>query len=202
MFRMKIRRFAFVLACAVPVFTAAQATKRPAATTKVLTTYTDPANGVSFKYPAAWTIVREPSFYLPPLISLPQQSPQAVVSLSPSGDYLKTNLGGLEFTYVTLRLPSQASCLQRITEDIREDNRSRSMGRNSSIPIQATRDSVTRPIGTSTRPIAMERAFSSKPPSTRSVPTPTTAEPNSLLTNQKFSRALSMQSSRPSKSGP
>jgi hypothetical protein len=121
MFRMKIRRFAFVLACAVPVFTAAQATKRPAATTKVLTTYTDPANGVSFKYPAAWTIVREPSFYLPPLISLPQQSPQAVVSLSPSGDYLKTNLGGLEFTYVTLRLPSQASCLQRITEDIRED---------------------------------------------------------------------------------
>jgi hypothetical protein len=116
---MKSRRFALALAFCLSIFASAQATKLPAAAEKIPTrTFVDAANGISFKYPAAWTMSHEPSFYLAPLISLPKQSAQTIVFFSPSGDSLNTNLGGLEFTYVSLPQPSQTSCLQRITKDM------------------------------------------------------------------------------------
>jgi hypothetical protein len=82
-------------------------------------TYTDSARGVSFDYPAAWSLSQKPSFYLQPLIFYPQQSVHAIVQFHSSDNlYAKTNLDGLEFTYVVLPQPSQASCLQRIAKDM------------------------------------------------------------------------------------
>jgi hypothetical protein len=193
MCRMKIRRSALVLSCCPLFFLAAQAPKQaaPPAGKVSLKIYSDSTNGVSFSYPADWKMSREPSFYLAPLIFYPQQSAQAIVFYGPSGTHLETNFAGLEFAYVARSEPDQVSCLQHVTKDIDPKER-----RLETVTINGTR------FGTSTRPIAIEPAFSSKPPSTRSVLTPTTAEPNSPLPSQRLSRDLSTPSSKLSKSRP
>jgi hypothetical protein len=100
----------FVVAIAataqVPQPDAATAASAPAVPLK---TYTDPANSVSFQYPAAWTLSQQGAFYAPPSIIQPDQPPQAVVSFSPAGsDFSHTNLAGLEFTYVASHSPRNA----------------------------------------------------------------------------------------------
>ena len=119
---MKMRRFAF--ACCPLFFIVAPATKPPIPATKaLLKQYSDPTNGVSFKYPADWKMSRDPSFYLQPAIFYPQQSAQAVVSFSPSGTLRETNFDGLEFAYVALPEPNQASCLEHVTKEIDPEER-------------------------------------------------------------------------------
>src|ERR1700733_4333655 len=124
MYPMRIRRSIFALCCCPFFFIAAQTPERPASATKApLKIYSDPTNGVSFNYPADWKMSREPSFYLQPLIFYPQQSAQAIVSFRPSGDHQETNFDGLEFVYVVLPEPSQASCLQHVTKDVDPEER-------------------------------------------------------------------------------
>ena len=87
-------------------------------------TFTDSVNGVSFTYPSVWTLSRQPSFYLPPLIVTPEIPAQAIAFFSPSGNlYSKTNLGGLEFTYVATPESTQASCLNRVTRNLNPGSR-------------------------------------------------------------------------------
>ena len=208
MCRMKIRRSALVLCCCPLFFLAAQTPKQsaPRAARVSLKIYSDSTNGVSFSYPADWKMSREPSFYLAPLIFYPQQSAQAMVFRRPSGTLLETNFAGLEFAYVARSEPDQVGCLEHITKDI--DPKERRLetvtinGTRFSISLPGTQDFATRRVGASMRPIAIEPAFSSRPPSTRSVLTPMTAELNSPLPSQRLSFDRSTPSSKLSKSRP
>jgi hypothetical protein len=114
------RFFAAIILCLTGIAPVAssQATRNQPVGAKVpMKVFTDPATGVSFDYPAPWTLTHQASFYLSPMILIPDQAAQAIVYFNPAGNlYSKTNLGGLEFTYLALPESNQASCLKSVVQ--------------------------------------------------------------------------------------
>jgi hypothetical protein len=103
--------------------------KTPSAAHDVPTlTYRDPANGVSFRYPAAWTLSQENTFMEPPGILEsgvpgPRRAATAVATFSSAGNYYaKTNLTGLEFTYVVLPQRSAEECASMANANLMADS--------------------------------------------------------------------------------
>ena len=107
------RRWSIAVSVCLPFMAFPQAANVP------MKTYTDPASGVSFTYPAAWTLSRTTAFYLGSLVTLPDPLARAVVSFSSRDNYYaKTNLDGLEFTFVAVPEASPETCSQRIGREI------------------------------------------------------------------------------------
>ena len=113
---------AFPLA-ALATTLAAQTSAAPPAKPVPMKAYTDRGNGVSFQYPAAWTFSTKGTFYDSPAAIVPADSdPQAVVTFNSAGNvYAKTNLAGLDFTYVALPKPSREACLQQAAAATQDD---------------------------------------------------------------------------------
>ncbi len=75
-------------------------------------TYTDPAQGVSFRYPAVWQLSKTGQFYdSVPIVPPETQETQAVVNFKAANTpYANTNLSGLDFTYTVVPQPSSSDC--------------------------------------------------------------------------------------------
>ena len=106
-----------MLCCAALGQTAVKAPPAPAKRVVPRKTFTDPANGVSFRYPAVWKFATTSTAFMgSPDILQRGQTGQAVVTFTSAGNfYAKTNLNGLEFTYVALPGTSETACAAAAT---------------------------------------------------------------------------------------
>jgi len=92
---------------------------KPIATT--MKTWSDPAIGLTFKYPAVWKLVPQPESYTPPMTLQPNQKPVVDVQFTGAGNlYSKTNLTELDFVYSTQPAESPAACYK--AGNIGDDN--------------------------------------------------------------------------------
>jgi hypothetical protein len=82
--------------------------------------FSDPAYGVSFRYPARWNFSGGSEFYLPVSIASSDNPARGVVFVKDDGGfnpYPKTNLNGAEFVYVNRKTGSAKECSALTTQD-------------------------------------------------------------------------------------
>jgi hypothetical protein len=69
--------------------------------------FSDPAYGVTFRYPTSWTFSVNHTFYSPVSITSPDHPAFGIVFFTP---YPKTNLSGAEFVYTNYKAASAKEC--------------------------------------------------------------------------------------------
>lgn len=93
-------------------------------TPPALKTFTDPAHGVSFVYPATWQASRSIGFYLPSVILNETNETEAIMKVGFEGDrrpYQHSTLAGIEFVYTVAPNLSRQKCLD--AADVSEDHK-------------------------------------------------------------------------------
>ena len=97
-----------ILAVAISVVSWAQSRAVP------MTTFSDPVNGVSFRYPSVWAReTRMPSYIGPAIMQQGENPrlPKAIVVFRPAGTYYaSTNLAELNFVYDSFPASAPAAC--------------------------------------------------------------------------------------------
>jgi len=89
-----------------------------------LTTYSDPATGVTFQYPSVWKKVPKPDTMTQPMILMAGINPVIDFEFSPKGNlYEKTNLVGLDFLYYTAPAANAAACSKIVTDAAGSDSK-------------------------------------------------------------------------------
>jgi hypothetical protein len=97
-------------------------------------TYHDPANGVSFAYPAQWKADKKLGWYLGTAIlhafetgfDLPEPMTKVGFSNTDAGPYPGTNLDGVEFVYLLVPNTTKETCYGRLSRFLESSLRSRS----------------------------------------------------------------------------
>jgi len=101
----------------VSVWAQTGAAKPAASDTVPLATYTDPAHGVSFRYPVVWKRVRQLDDYCQSALFSDKLRPTAAVEFTGGGNYYRnTILGSLDFQYGIVRNSSPATC-RKLVDD-------------------------------------------------------------------------------------
>jgi hypothetical protein len=107
----RVSLLSMALLAAVATGTAQDSGTKPIVDNVPLKTYTDPAHGVSFRYPVAWQQVKKFDQYCQPVVFNNKLKPTIIVQFTGAGNYYqKTYLDSLYFQYGGVRMASAATC--------------------------------------------------------------------------------------------